>query len=490
MAWARDLTGYFTYVLLVATIGPLLFGFHLAELNTPQDVITCKRKSIFSTSKLDLPQCMPMKPAEWGLISSIFTLGGLLGALSAGPVAARYGRLKCMHLTTVFFIIGPVFEALAPHIGVLATGRFISGLGAGAAVVVVPIFISEIAPPAEKGFFGSFTQIMCNVGILITQLLGYFLSYGQMWRIVLGAAGVIALGQALGLFLAVESPKWLADQGKPTKAKKILRKLRGHNADIREEVSGWGIESSEELSDEEETLLTNEDHMSHHSGGSTKSRMAAREVLSIFQVIRHPETKKAIIAVMMVMLAQQFTGINSIIMYGVSLLADLLAANSALLNLGVSAVNIVVTAGCAPLVERLGRKTCLLASIAGMGGSALLLGISILREIKILSAVSVITFVASFGLGLGPVPFILSSELVGPEAVGATQSLALAANWIATFVVAQFFPILNAKLGGHVYFIFAGLAVFFAGFVAWFVPETKGKRDADEVWGRESRRED
>ena len=153
-----------------------------------------------------------------------------------------------MQLSTVFFAIGPVFEALAPHMGVLALGRFVSGLGAGASVVVVPIYISEVAPPAEKGFFGSFTQIMCNVGILITQLLGYFLSKGQLWRVVLGAAGVIGVVQAVGLLFGVESPKWLADAGQPGAARKTLRKIRGHKFDISEEVSGWGIEPSEELS--------------------------------------------------------------------------------------------------------------------------------------------------------------------------------------------------------------------------------------------------
>ena len=178
-------------------------------------------------------------------------------------------------------------------------------------------------------------------------------------------------------------------------------------------------------------------------------------------------------------------------MYGVSLLADLLESNSALLNILVSVLNIVVTLGCAPLADILGRKVCLLGSIAGMGTSSILLAIGIRQTIPVLSAVAVLLFVASFGFGLGPVPFILSSELVGPEAVGATQSWALAANWIATFIIAQFFPLVNEKLGkGMVYFLFAGLAAFFFAFVAWWVPETKGKKNADEVWGRAGRRED
>lgn len=436
-----------------------------------------------------------MNPTEIGLVSSIYTLGGLFGALVAGPISARYGRLRTMQFTTFFFIIGPAFEALAGNIGVMTIGRFISGLGAGAAMVVVPIYVSEVAPPGEKGFFGSFTQIMVNVGILITQLLGFFLSYGQYWRIVLGAGGAIGALQTAGLLLVCESPKWMADRGHAGKARKTLRKIRGENFDIDDEVSGWGVESREQQAEEEETLLDNEDRMRHPNPDDdvppmSPKKEAKKDAVSMWQAIRHPLYNRAVLAVIAVMVAQQLTGINSIVMYGVTLLANLLQSNSATLNLAVSALNIVVTAIAAPLVDKLGRKTCLLQSIAGMGISSLLLAIGIGKNIKVLSAVAVICFVASFGLGLGPVPFILASELVGPEAVGATQSWALAANWIATFVVAQFFPIVNDLLGGgKVYYIFAGVAVFFFVFIGWFVPETKGMRDADEVWGR-ARRED
>ena len=210
-----------------------------------------------------------------------------------------------------------------------------------------------------------------------------------------------------------------------------------------------------------------------------------QEVIGIFRVLVHPRYKRATLVVMGVMVAQQFCGINSIVMYGVSLLSDVLASSSATLNVFIALLNLVVTLAFAPLSDRLGRKACLVLSISGMGTSSLVLAIAIIKAIPILSVAAVLTFVGSFGLGLGPVPFILSSELVGPEAVGATQSLALAANWSATFVVAQFFPVVNEALGkGKVYFLFAALAAGFLAFVVWFVPETKGKRDADDVWER------
>jgi MFS family permease len=152
-----------------------------------------------------------------------------------------------MRLTTIFFIIGPVFEALAPNIGVMAFGRFISGLGAGASVVVVPIYVSEIAPPAERGFFGSFTQVMVNGGIFVTQLLGYLFSYGQMWRVILGVGGAIGLCQTFGLLTAVESPKWMADNGRGRQARIVLQKIRGNKFDLEEEVGSWGASDSDDV---------------------------------------------------------------------------------------------------------------------------------------------------------------------------------------------------------------------------------------------------
>ena len=218
-----------------------------AELNAPQDVITCTRKSINlkepHRSPLGLPQCIPMNATQLGLVSSIFTLGGLVGALASGPLAARHGRLTVMRVNTILLAVGPVAEALAPNIGVLSIGRFLSGIGAGVSVVVVPIYISEIAPPRKKGFFGAFTQIMTNMGIFTTQLLGYFLSHGHMWRVILAVAGVIGVVQFLGLTLAVDSPKWQAAHGDARQAKINLGRIRGRDADIEEEISSWTVQT-------------------------------------------------------------------------------------------------------------------------------------------------------------------------------------------------------------------------------------------------------
>jgi MFS family permease len=181
-----------------------------------------------------------MSSTIWGIVGSIYTAGGLVGALLAGPLSSKFGRLRSMQINTVFFAVGPAFEALAPKIGVLALGRFVSGLGAGSAMVIAPIYIAEIAPPAERGLFGSFTQVMVNVGIFVTQLLGLFLSKGQLWRVILAAGGVFGILQFVGLLFSVETPKYTAIQGHSTRAKRDLRRIRGDKFDLQEEIDSWG----------------------------------------------------------------------------------------------------------------------------------------------------------------------------------------------------------------------------------------------------------
>ena len=395
-----------------------------------------------------------------------------------------------MRILSLFTILGPFVEAPAANIPTFVFGRIFSGLGAGAAIVVVPIYIAEIAPPSKKGLFGAFTQVMINVGILVAQLLGYFLSHGSAWRFILATAGFVGVAHFLLLFTLPESPKWLTEHNNPELARKILQKLRGHNADLDAEAKTWTIDASQADIEEEESLLSEASSASHTSNKAPAGAHPTENV-GILTALLDPRYRPAIIAVVAVMTTQQLTGINSIVMYSVSLLSSILPTTAALLTVCVSALNVIITLACSPLSDRLGRKTCLLLSIAGMGTSAILLGLGILRSIKLLSAISTLLFVASFAVGLGPVPFILANELVGPEAVGATQSWALAANWIATFVVSQFFPVLNEALGkGKVYFVFGAIAALAEGFIAWYVPETKGKSGADEVWGRKVPREE
>lgn len=478
-----------------------------AELNAPEDALTCRssklnRSRSVTPRKLDeeppwLGRCIPMTNAAFATVSSIFTLGGLIGALSAGPVASKRGRLVAMRLTALSYLVGSAVETLAGGVVSIATGRLVTGLGAGASTVIVPLYISEVAPPSERGMFGAMTQVSINLGILATQTFGYLLGRPGIWRWVFGIGILVATAQALGLLVVPESPAWLAARGQGTRARKTLQRIRGRDVDISGEVEGWDQADDEEdegSAAEESRLLAQPDESAPATSTATPTPSTRRTThLGFFEVVRDPLYRPAIIACVGIMVAQQLCGINSIVMYSVSLLEDLLPFSSALLTIAVSFVNLTMTLACSPLPDRIGRKRCLLISIAGQGTSAFVLALSIVFEAKVVSAVAVVLFVGFFAVGLGPVPFIMASELVGQEAVGATQSWCLASNYTATFMVVQFFPLvnkwLNAWLGGAgwVYFVFSGLAAASGVFVAWRVPETLGRKDVDEVWGRTRR---
>lgn len=415
-----------------------------------------------------------MNASHWGMVQSLFTIGGLIGALFSGSLATRFGRLFAMRWLTFFLATGPIAEALAGNMWVLGLGRAISGLGAGAATVVAPMYISEVSPRESRGLFGAFTQVQINSGIFVAQLLGYFLSRSNNWRWILATAGFIAAATFLGLTLAPETPKWLAANNRPRMARGILQRIRGREADIGEEMDDWEISGEAE----EESLI----------GPPRGPRPQAQAHKSFVEVVRNPRYRKAVIAVSGVMMAQQLSGINSVVMYSVSILGNIMPNQATLVTVIVSAINVLVTLAAAPLADRLGRKPCLLLSLAGMGSASVMLATGLASDIGGVTVIGLLLFVCSFGIGLGPVPFILASELVGPEAVGATSSWALACNWLSTFLVAQFFPMINAALPlGRVFWIFAALAAAFAAFVGLFVPESRGRASPDEVWGRARR---
>ncbi|RAL61398.1 hypothetical protein DID88_009531 [Monilinia fructigena] len=150
----QDVTPYLLLLIFLSTLGPLQFGFHLSELNAPQDVITCKKESVTGSKvSTGLPQCIPMTETEFAALSSLFVIGGLLGALGSGAVSTSYGRLFCHENYKCLLHNRLSSGHICEHGSHDVCCRFIAGIGAGASTVVVPIYISEVAPPKERGLF-------------------------------------------------------------------------------------------------------------------------------------------------------------------------------------------------------------------------------------------------------------------------------------------------------------------------------------------------
>jgi MFS family permease len=273
-----------------------------------------------------LSHCLPMNDAQFALVSSIFSFGGLVGALCTGDLATKKGRLLTMRLMAAVFSLGSVIEACAASMAVLALGRFLSGVGAGVSVVVVPIYISEIAPLRDRGLFGVMTQISINLGLLLTQIAGYYLSHGNRWRIILAIGAAVGLLQSSLLLLLPESPAWAAANGDVMLGKGTLQRIRGGRCDISDEIASWDLATG---IDETESLIV--PRTPSPSMGRQWSSSSPAHGVGMLSIALDPFYRPALIAVGGLLFAQQALGINSVIMYGVSLLSDIFPGRGAAL---------------------------------------------------------------------------------------------------------------------------------------------------------------
>lgn len=186
--------------------------------------------------------------------------------------------------------------------------------------------------------------------------------------------------------------------------------------------------------DVEEGLLRSTSATDSILGGSSPAKEQHNK-LTIWQFLRSPAYKPMIRAVLIVMLAQQLSGINAVIFYSTSILSSILPSSSALISLIISLINLCTTLPSTTLIERSGRKPLLLWSISSMGIASLFLGLGIVYSWRLISVISSFAFVAAFSIGLGPIPFLIISEFVDAEGVSAGQSFGLVTNWMATFCV-------------------------------------------------------
>lgn len=465
----------------IIALGSLQFGYHMAELNSPQAVLSCAlsvpgtipyKKTFFGSH--GLKKCIPLSNEEIGLVTSIFSIGGLIGSFYVGSISDKIGRKKTALIHNVVFLVGSFLNAVANTFGVLLAGRFIAGVGAGSAIVITSLMINEIAPTEYKGFLGSMNQVSINVGILLTQVLALWLCTNNSWRYLLLTGSIIAIVNFAMIFLYMdESPVWLYNNGHVVDAFKVLHSLRGGDySDSRNEVNSW--KSNGDTPDEESLLEEN-----NTSGSGTGSTLT----ITLSDYLKLLEYNNSKLVATGILVFQQFCGINSIIFYGVSVLISIFPDAAIFINCLISVVNAVVTFTSAPLIDRLGRKPLLKTSVTFMGISAMALGYGISSKNASLCVIGTFVYITFFAIGLGPIPFLLVGEVTQPKAKGPAQSWGVTMNWLATFVVGFLFPILkNSWIGAGVYYIFAAMCALTYVFVQKFVPETKGKATYEEVW--------
>ncbi|KAF8558404.1 general substrate transporter [Imleria badia] len=391
-----------------------------------------------------------MSDATFSLVTSFFTVGGLVGSLSANLAMDRYGRKGASRFSALFNTTGAAISALAPSVAPMALGRFLVGVAAGIGICVGPIYLSEIAPPEIKGSLGVLTQLAIVVGILVTQIMGFGLATPTQWRLVLFISAAVSAVQYLLAPAIVESPAYLIRNGLTTERKAVIRSLWGPQLeDARLDP--------EDLGDSEEPLLT-----SNEADGVPHTEQAA--AVTIPELLTSPELRRPLLTMVFAMISQQVSGINAVLYYSTNILSKSLPELAAYVSLGISVVNFLMTFPPIFLIERVGRKQLFRWSVGGALISHLAVGYGLNSGWVTVTSIAITTFVMSFAIGLGPVPFVILPEVAPFHAVSAISSVALSLNWIINFFVGLIFLQVRNLLAhgdpmkeGRVFYVFAAV---------------------------------
>ncbi|GAA4923678.1 sugar porter (SP) family MFS transporter [Stackebrandtia albiflava] len=447
-----------------AAIGGFLFGYDTSVINGA--VAAIQRE--FEISSVTL-----------GFVVSSALLGAMVGAWFAGPLANRLGRVRVMVIAAIIFLISAIGSALAVHPVDLTIWRVLGGLGVGAASVIAPAYIAEIAPAKLRGRLGSLQQLAIVAGIFVALLVDYIIADvsggaseetpwgGTAWRWMFASGAVPAVIYGIMALQIPESPRYLVSKNELTKAKDVLKRLIGGNVDgrIREIQRSLRSDKPVRLSDLRGPVL------------GLLGIVWVGILLSVFQ---------------------QFVGINVIFYYS-SVLWEAVgfdSNNSMLISVITSVTNIVTTVIAIMLVDRIGRKPLLMAGAAimtvSLGTMAVVFASAPLVEnaqgemqpelqgvAGPIALVAANLFVFGFGCSWGPVVWVLLGEMFGNRIRASALALAAGAQWLANWAVSTTFPWLSEKGLGLAYGLYAGFA-FLAFFFVWrAVRETKGRELED-----------
>src|ERR671916_862541 len=424
----------------ITATGGLLFGYDTGVIS---GALLFIRQDFELTSFLE------------GIIVSFLLVGAMVGALSGGPLSDRIGRRPTTLLAAIIFGFGALAVAFDPSVAFIVLGRFLLGLGVGLASMIVPLYIAEIAPAARRGALVSLNQLMITIGILLSYIVGVIFTPIEGWRYMFGVALIPALILGIGMFMLPESPRWLFEHGQVAKARTVLSRSRSP-----EEVD-QEFREMEEIKELEEE----------------QARVSYKELLA-------PYVRPALIIGIGLAIFQQITGINTVIYYAPTILQNVGFSEGgaiAATAVGVGLVNVGFTILAVRIIDRAGRRPLLIVGLIGMTVSLALLGVVFATggaggAAGVLATVCLGLYIASFAISLGPVFWLMISEIYPLNIGGKAMSVASLANWGSNWLVALSFPVLLATLGGAgSFWLFAAL-----GIVAWFfvyfrVPETKGK---------------
>lgn len=349
-----------------------------------------------------------------------------------------------------------------PNIYWLIAARFVIGFASGIAMVVVPVYLGEIAPPTLRGMLGTCTQFAIVIGILASNLAAFPLATYNNWRYLFAISPLLSLLQLIASRYLVESPRWLLNRDtKSSDARVAIKRLRAYrrSSDVELEVQNYLFASAQHKTAR---------HSAHSSG-------------AIWDLIMARDVRILLISSVVLQIAQQLSGINAVFYYSTAFFEGVID-NPRLGTTLIGVVNLIATIAALKLMDNTARRTLLLFSGSGMV-VAMLFIIAALKGFisNYFSLIGLMMFVCSFAVGLGPIPWLIVAEMFNAKYVATAMSLACIVNWLCNFLVGLSFPFFQAFLGPYCFVPFLGVLTVSLLFIYIYLPETHG-RSVEEVY--------
>lgn len=450
-------TAYALKISIVAALGGLLFGYDTA---------------VISGAIGFLQDHFSLSPGYVGWAASSALIGCVIGVGVAGIMSDSLGRKTTLIVSAALFLVSAVGSAVPETFAQFVSFRIIGGIGVGAASMTSPMYIAEISPTSIRGRMVSVNQFAIVFGMLVVYFVNYFIADlgGISWNISTGWRWMFA-SEALpaGLFLITlwfvpETPRWLTQNGREDKALNILTSVSG---------SRKGKTQLQEI-----------------------KKVIALEKKGSIRELFQPGFRFLMMLGIVLAVLQQVTGINVFLYYAPEIFKKLGSGGSTALiqTIVVGGVNLTFTVIALTIVDKVGRKPLLMSGAAGMGISLIALGFaSFFETIGLWSLIFILGYIACFAVSLGPVTWVVLTEIFPTRLRGRAMGIATFFLWTANFGVSQTFPILNENpwLVQHFnqafpFWLYALMCVITVVFVSVFIPETKGKslEEIEEMWNK------